>query len=447
MTGHFWLKIAFFYLCLGWIFAASKSLAQPISPSFQTASVPEAQADLLAKADPVFEAVSRLSGLPIRDNVPIEFKDHDFFENYYESRLRKQYPLTRQAAVEKAFVLLGFLRPGDNLIQIYLDSFLRSVQGAYDPDTKTLMLADWVSPENQEVTLAHELTHALQDQSFSLNVYFDQDPNVTTDSQFAQSSLIEGQAVAVAADYWTEKNSSAFIDPSGMIELANPEALSRFAQDSALEPTGDKGAVDFSYVYGSIFFQTWFKKRGASGLSALFKNPPTMTEQILHPDTFLSKRKGLVGSLEITGLDQAALGGYSKFWEDSMGEYGLFLVLRQYLDDSKAWKAVDGWRADQLQAYECPRKQPILVGSVLMEGPKSAKLFFNAYRELLERKYGKFKPLGSNNAIDWFNLAPGGNQIYLERSGNRIIFAEGTPPENTQVIRQALLNSKFGAVE
>ena len=446
MKGRFWFKIPFFYLFLGWIFAVSEALAQPVSTSFQTASVLEAQADLLAKADPVFEAVSRLSGLPIRDSVPIEFKDHDFFENYYESRLRKQYPLTRQAAVEKAYVLLGFLRPGDDLIQIYLDSFLRSVQGAYDPDTKSLILADWVAPENQEITLAHELTHALQDQSFSLNAYFNQDPNETTDSQFAQSSLIEGQAVAVAADYWTEKNSSAFIGPSGMIELANPEAISRLAQDPTLEPTADKGTVDFPYVYGSVFFQTCFKRRGASGLNALFKNPPTMTEQILRPDTFLSKRKGL-GSIEITGLDQSSLGGYSKFWEDSMGEYGLFLVLRQYLDDSKAWKAVDGWRADRLQAYECPRKQPILVGSVLMEGPKSAELFFNAYRELLARKYGKFKSLGSNNAIDWFSLAPGENQIYLERSGNRIIFAEGTPPEDTLAVRQALLNSTFHGVE
>src|ERR1700679_2504167 len=142
MKGRFWFKIPFFYLFLGWIFAVSEALAQPVSTSFQTASVLEAQADLLAKADPVFEAVSRLSGLPIRDSVPIEFKDHDFFENYYESRLRKQYPLTRQAAVEKAYVLLGFLRPGDDLIQIYLDSFLRSVQGAYDPDTKSLILAD-----------------------------------------------------------------------------------------------------------------------------------------------------------------------------------------------------------------------------------------------------------------------------------------------------------------
>jgi hypothetical protein len=446
MRGRFWLKIAFFYLCLGWLLAASKALAQPIPPSLQTASLPEAQADLLAKADPVFEAVSRLSGLPIHDTVPVEFKGRDFFEDYYESRLRKQYPLERQAAVEKAYVLLGFLRPGGDLNQVYLDSLLKSVQGFYDPDTKSLTLADWVAPENQEMTLAHELTHALQDQSFSLNAYFDQDPNETMDSQFAQSSLIEGQAVVVAMDYWREKNSSAFIGPAGVVELENPEALGPSGQDSPMEPMGDKGAVDFLYVYGSVFFQTCFKKQGGRVLNSLFKSPPTTTEQILHPDTFLSKREE-PGSIEIAGLEQAALGGYSKFWEDSMGEYGLFLVLRRYLDDSKAWKAVDGWRGDRLQAYESPQKQPILVGSILMEGPKSARLFFEAYRELLERKYGKSKRLSSNRAIDWFNLAPDGNQVYLEQSGNRIVFAEGTPPGDTGAVREALLNSTFRGVK
>jgi hypothetical protein len=435
MTGRFWRKAGFFQAGCWLLFAFLKLGAQ-------SEPAPEVQADLLAKADSILESVSNLSGLPIRDNVPIEFKDRDFFEHYYASRLQIQYSPARQAAVEKAYVLLGLLGPGENLIQTYLDSFLKSVQGYYDPDSKTLVLAGWVDPQSQEMTMAHELTHALQDQSFSLNAYFAQVRNETMDSEFAQSSLVEGQAVLVAAEYWTRRNSEAFIRPSGVIELADPQSLGKSTDDSTLETMGAKGAIDFPYVYGPVFLKTCLKEGGAKDLGWLFKNAPTTTQQILHPEDFMSGRRESEWA-EPAELEQGFLRGYSKFWEDSMGEYGLFLVLRQYLDDDKAWKAVDGWRGDRLRAYENPEKrQKVLMGYVLMKDTASAKLFFKSYGELLADKYGKFKNLNSGDGVERFDLPSDENQVYLERSGRRIVFLEGIPAEDTQAVRQALLGSK-----
>ena len=435
MTGGFWRKAASFHTGC-WLLLALLKLGAQSEPA------PEIQADLLAKADSVLESVSRLSGLPIHDNVSIEFKDRDFFANYYASRLQAQYSPARQAAVEKAYVLLGFLSPGENLIQTYLDSFLNSVQGYYDPDQKTLVLADWADPESQEMTMAHELTHALQDQSFPLDSYFTQVPNETMDSEFAQSSLVEGQAVLVAAEYWAQRNSQAFIRPSGVIELADPESLGKSMDDSTWETMGAKGAIDFPYVYGPVFLKACFKKRNGKDLSWLFKNPPTTTQQIMHPQDFVSGQKESRWR-EPAEWGEAGLKGYSKFWEDSMGEYGLFLVLRQYLEDDEAWKAVDGWRGDRVRAYENTESgQKVLAGSVLMKDPVSAKLFFKSYGKLLAGKYGKFKKLNSADAVEWFEISPGGNQVYLERLGRRIIFAEGIPAADTGAVRQALFDTK-----
>ena len=45
------------------------------------------------------------------------------------------------------------------------------VAGYYDPKTKTVNLLDWLGADQQKPVLAHELTHALQDQSFNLEKY------------------------------------------------------------------------------------------------------------------------------------------------------------------------------------------------------------------------------------------------------------------------------------
>jgi hypothetical protein len=42
------------------------------------------------------------------------------------------------------------------------------VAGYYDVKTKTVNLLNWLDVEQQKPVLAHELTHALQDQSFGI---------------------------------------------------------------------------------------------------------------------------------------------------------------------------------------------------------------------------------------------------------------------------------------
>ena len=41
------------------------------------------------------------------------------------------------------------------------------VAGYYDNKTKTVNLLDWIEPDEQKPVLAHELTHALQDQQWT----------------------------------------------------------------------------------------------------------------------------------------------------------------------------------------------------------------------------------------------------------------------------------------
>jgi hypothetical protein len=73
--------------------------------------------------------------------------------------------MQRSELVLKKFGLL----PRDFDFEKLLVALLREqVAGYYDPKTKTVNLLDWVPMEEQEPVMAHELTHALQDQAIGL---------------------------------------------------------------------------------------------------------------------------------------------------------------------------------------------------------------------------------------------------------------------------------------
>ena len=106
----------------------------------------------------------------------------------------------------------------------FLKLLREQVAAFYDPKTKTVNLLDWVRPELQRPVLAHELTHALQDQTIDLRKWFrdggkdngtlpDQQEQVVEEAQAARENVAEGQAMVTMLDY--------ILAPSGNERLAN----------------------------------------------------------------------------------------------------------------------------------------------------------------------------------------------------------------------------------
>src|SRR5207253_9153261 len=118
--------------------------------------------------------------------------------------------LRRSELVLKKFGLL----PRDFELGKFLVVLLKEqVAGYYDPKTKTVNLLDWLGAEQQKPVLAHELTHALQDQSFNLEKYMkpaDADlekkkeisPQDTENDEIGSTrqAVVEGQAKVVRVD-------------------------------------------------------------------------------------------------------------------------------------------------------------------------------------------------------------------------------------------------------
>lgn len=395
--------------------------------------------EILQEADSIFAEVSRLRGEPIRRPVAKKFENKAFFRSYYERLLDKQYPPERKRDYEKAYALFGFLPPGADLIQTYLDSFMTAVEGLYDPDTRTLYVADWINSEDQEETMAHELTHALQDQYFGLQAFMDEGAGLSMDSQFARSGVMEGEAVAIALNYQLEDRKTDFTQ---LVNIADWVRINNMLKAEGKRAFGEKAAlnevISFPYVYGPAFLQKYVKAYGWKGMDYLFRNPPTSTHQIMHPETFFPHRHNPV-AIRIDDLSRGVLEGNQEIWDDTMGEYGLLTLLSQHVPESTARAAVSGWEGDRVQVYEDKAtRRLLLVGYVVFNSTDSADEFFRAYRDFLNVKYSINQFRRSDDTIHWAGLQDGSTEVYVEYFGRRAVFIEGTPAGLTAKVRGAL---------
>lgn len=84
--------------------------------------------------------------------------------------LDRDVPLRRQRTEERLLVMLGLLPPNVRLRDVLGDVLTEEVAGYYVPRTSTLALVRGAGLGGflAEVTLAHELAHALEDQHFRL---------------------------------------------------------------------------------------------------------------------------------------------------------------------------------------------------------------------------------------------------------------------------------------
>src|SRR6202166_4745947 len=132
---------------------------------------PKEAKKLFRSVDEILQFASEDTGLPIKHKVKRKLTKRDEVQSYIEKGMRDDKDakrLERSSAVLKKFGLL----PRDFDLSSFLVKMLREqVAGYYDVKTKTVNLLNWVDAEQQKPVLAHELTHALQDQSFRIEKF------------------------------------------------------------------------------------------------------------------------------------------------------------------------------------------------------------------------------------------------------------------------------------
>jgi hypothetical protein len=214
----------------------------------------------------------------------------------------------------------------------------------YDPDKKAVFVRGTNLDLSTRVTIAHELTHALQDQYFDLNRLNDDANQRGNEASDAITSLIEGDAVTVENDYVGTLSNS---QQNSYIANQNQQAAAAEGSLSGNAPAILEALSEAPYDIGPTFVQALLDNGGKSRLNEAFTDPPRTDADIINPARYLAK---VVPPRLAT--PRLAAGERRVGIPDSLGAEVLYFMLSARLDPITALKAADAWGADRYVQFE-----------------------------------------------------------------------------------------------
>jgi hypothetical protein len=385
----------------------------------QTGAAGTAQnAAIVSTTAAVLKETSELRELSILKAVKSGAQSRADIERMIIKNLDAETTPAEMHAAEMVLRAFG-LAPKDFAYRPFIIKLLtEQVAGYYDPKAQQFYLADWIDLEGQKPVMAHELTHALQDQHFNLK-RFEKWPDGDSDAELAAHALIEGDAT-LAMTLYMAKNpmvALAFIRSLGSQEAASEQ----FKQ----APRALRESLLFPYEEGSAWATQLYKRGGWEMVSQAFTKLPQSSEQILHAEKYFSYEAPQ--KLTLPEL-KAALGPtWTRIEYDVNGEWGCYLILDEFLNDTAQSKqASAGWGGDRFALYETAKPGEIFSAQLTAwDTPLDAKEFFDAYAKRTLKRYPDAKEAKTTGErVDW-QTAEGG--VAMELRGSRVAILEGIP--------------------
>jgi hypothetical protein len=320
--------------------------------------------------------------------------------------------LERSSQVLKKFGLL----PRNFDLSAFLVTMLREqVAGYYDVKTKTVNLLNWVDVEQQKPVLAHELTHALQDQSFSIEKWMKgtsekDDKNVdptpadieTDEETSARQAVVEGQAMVVLLDYSLAPTGKNMLNSPQIVEALKQSMLVGTADSPAFNqaPIFLKEELTFPYRYGLDFTAALLQAGGKElAYAGAFKDPPRTTREIMEPQTYLAHEK--IQPLKLIDMERD-FKGYDAFDIGAMGEFDVDVLVEQYAGRDEAGTIYPEWRGGYYFAGKPKKEKSAPIGLLYISrwsSPAKAAEFAAVYAASLAKRYQKRQGLGADGKV------------------------------------------------
>src|SRR5437773_5752248 len=278
--------------------------AEQTKPNPQTKITPEQAEQLFRDVDTILDFASKDTSLSKKHDVKRRLASRDEVVSYLKKNMAEDKDVQRLRRTELVLKKFGLL-PKDFDLQTFLVSLLEEqVAGYYDANTKTVNLLDWVLPELQRPVLAHELTHALQDQNFGLDKWLkkgsddiDSKKNLTSDditkdeNSEARQAIVEGQAMVTLLDYMLAPLHRNVADSPEIVDMLNEDMQTGTPESVQYKnaPIFLKESLTFPYRYGVQFEAAVLRAQGKpKAFSVPFENPPRTSREIMEPKTYLA---------------------------------------------------------------------------------------------------------------------------------------------------------------
>jgi hypothetical protein len=381
---------------------------------------------LLEAAEEVLSEVSRIRELEIKSPIAKGVKSRDEIRAYLISRIEKEYP---KEEIQREELLMKKLRliPEDMDLEAFvLDLLTEQVAGYYSPETSTFYIAAWIPLELQKPVMAHELTHALQDQHFDLSA-LTQRIRGNDDLMLARNAVLEGDALAVMFDYLLQPLGRSFLDLPDLAQLAQFQFQAGGDQYRALGAAPDylKESLLFPYIQGASFIQAYRRLHSWPEVNKVYSDMPRSSEQIMHPEKYLGTRDDPQAVPESDSFP-----GSERLVSNVLGEFTTYHVLKQFVPEASARRASEGWGGDRVELFQLADGTWALVLTSVWDSAADAREFFEAYRDLTTRKYPGGTETGNLEGpepieVEWM---ASGHDVRLRLEGKQVLIVERATP-------------------
>jgi hypothetical protein len=329
----------------------------------------------------VVDAVGPIRELEPDAEVPFRVVDRGAFLAELTALFHEDYTPERLAAEDALLTRLGLIGPDDDLEELMLALYESQVLAYYDPRTGAFTIVGPVESIGplEEIVVAHEFTHALQDQRWDLEGTRITDLS-RSDEILAQQALTEGDATALMFD-WAARE----LDMADLLSVAG-SAFTR--QDERLlrrMPPLLRRQLESPYLDGFAFVNALRGRGDWAAVDEAWDHRPVSTEQILHPDLYPDEQPIAIELPDVA----AALGPeWAASYDQTLGE----MQMGVWVADGRQAQtllpglpaplphaeAVEGWGGDRLVSLDGPDGAWAVVWQTAWDSGRDAQEFRDA---------------------------------------------------------------------
>ena len=311
----------------------------------------------------VQRAVAELRGLKFERPVPVTVESPDKLAKRLLQALGEETDESRLRRQGRAMQVLGELPLGTDLPRLLRRVQAESVLGFYLPGQPPRKGGLYVRSNRgldpyARIILAHELTHAVTDQRYDLT-RADRlaAAGGREDELAAYSGLVEGDATFTMQRYLAERLTPAEQASAGLVAATDRTPV----RDAA--PAVIRESMLFPYQEGLRFVSILYQQGGWAAVNRAYRDPPTTTEQLLHPERYLRDRDQ-PQRVTVPDLGGRLGGGWRPGVELSFGELDARLLLQGELAVATAQTAAAGWDGGRVRTFQRGDKTALVLRTV-----------------------------------------------------------------------------------
>jgi hypothetical protein len=382
-----------------------------------TVLTPDQEKTLLNAEDQILHFVSKDTHLEIKAPVKCKFISRDAVATELRKKFDQDKGAKRMQRSELVLKKFGLLDQSFKTRPFLLSLLTEQIAGFYDDKTKQMNLLDWVPIDEQKPVMAHELTHALQDQKVGLekwgsqeieglskNVKQDNRHIANDDTDTAREAVLEGQAMVSFADYMLADAGHPGKTLKDAPQLAQQlESNAGDMSDSpvlARAPLVLQESLLFPYTSGLAFEQHILVKKDVDrAFAGVLDAPPSTTFQIMNPDAYLRGQAiPLLKLPDIHPLLKTA--GYVPYDVGVMGELDVRMTAELFGGEPLARALAPEWaggiyyaaqRKNATAAQKDTTASLALLYSSQWKNKDSARSFFEVFEQEMPRQYDDLK--------------------------------------------------------